>query len=68
MSVPSPCTSVCRINAATGLCEGCFRTLAEITDWSRADDADKREILRRVAERRQAADWFDDDQRCDCDR
>jgi predicted Fe-S protein YdhL (DUF1289 family) len=68
MSVPSPCTSVCRINAATGLCEGCFRTLAEITDWSRADDADKREILQRVAERRQAADWFDDDQRCDCDR
>ena len=24
--VPSPCISVCRIDAVSGLCEGCFRT------------------------------------------
>ena len=33
--VPSPCISVCRISADSGLCEGCFRTLGEISAWSR---------------------------------
>jgi predicted Fe-S protein YdhL (DUF1289 family) len=32
--VPSPCVSVCRMNEATRLCEGCFRTLDEIACWS----------------------------------
>lgn len=52
--VPSPCVSVCRMDAATGLCEGCFRTLDEIAAWSTLDDAGKREawtrITRRIAE------------------
>ena len=39
------------MDARTGLCEGCFRTIEEITAWSRADDAAKRAILERVAER-----------------
>ena len=33
--VPSPCISVCRMDAASGLCEGCLRTLDEIAAWSR---------------------------------
>ena len=33
--VPSPCISVCRISADSSLCEGCFRTLGEISAWSR---------------------------------
>ncbi len=52
--VPSPCISVCRIDAATGLCEGCFRTLDEIAVWSRASEEEKRAIwdalLRRARE------------------
>jgi hypothetical protein len=32
--VPSPCVNVCRMNEATRLCEGCFRTLDEIACWS----------------------------------
>ena len=31
--VPSPCISVCRMDAVTGWCEGCFRTLDEIAGW-----------------------------------
>jgi predicted Fe-S protein YdhL (DUF1289 family) len=27
---PSPCISVCKIDAATGYCYGCLRTLQEI--------------------------------------
>jgi predicted Fe-S protein YdhL (DUF1289 family) len=39
---------------ATGLCEGCMRTIDEIVAWGRADDDYKRavwaEILRREAQ------------------
>ena len=38
--------SVCRMNPATGYCEGCFRTIPEITDWGRADDDRKRDPRR----------------------
>ena len=41
-NVPSPCVSVCRMDTGSGLCEGCFRTLDEIRDWGRSDDAAKR--------------------------
>ena len=46
--LPSPCTSVCRIDADSGLCEGCFRTLDEIAGWSRMDDAGRRHVWRTI--------------------
>ena len=48
--VASPCVDVCRLDAQ-GLCIGCRRTIDEITEWSRASEARRREILRNVAER-----------------
>lgn len=52
--VPSPCISLCQMVAATGLCEGCLRTIDEIVAWGTADDAYKRgvwaEIRRREAD------------------
>jgi hypothetical protein len=48
--VPSPCIDVCRLDAR-GLCIGCRRTIEEITEWSRASEARRREILRDVAGR-----------------
>jgi predicted Fe-S protein YdhL (DUF1289 family) len=50
-TVPSPCISVCRMDRATGLCEGCFRTLDEIAEWGLASDQEKRAIWQRLAER-----------------
>ena len=50
--VPSPCINVCRISAATGLCEGCRRTLDEIAAWSRLSDADKRAVWALLEQRR----------------
>jgi predicted Fe-S protein YdhL (DUF1289 family) len=44
----SPCTGVCRIDPATGLCLGCKRTLEEIADWPMLDNAEKRAVLRRI--------------------
>ena len=49
--VPSPCISVCRMDAATGLCEGCFRTLDEIADWSMASDDAKRALWQTLVRR-----------------
>ena len=46
--VPSPCISVCRMDADSGSCEGCLRTLDEIAGWSRIDDIAKRVIWRAI--------------------
>ena len=50
--VASPCISVCRIDAATGLCVGCARTLDEIAAWGSLDDEARRAVLRAIAARR----------------
>jgi len=50
-AVPSPCISVCRISADTGLCQGCFRTLEEISAWARSGPEAQREVWRTVGER-----------------
>ena len=39
--VPSPCNNVCRIDPATGWCEGCLRTLDEIAAWGGLDQGAK---------------------------
>ncbi|HEX2545549.1 MAG TPA: DUF1289 domain-containing protein [Ramlibacter sp.] len=51
--LPSPCISVCRMNPDTGFCEGCWRTLDEIADWSRAGEERKREIWEQLVQRAQ---------------
>jgi predicted Fe-S protein YdhL (DUF1289 family) len=42
--VPSPCINVCRMDQASGWCEGCLRTIDEIRAWSTCDDATKRAV------------------------
>jgi predicted Fe-S protein YdhL (DUF1289 family) len=51
-AVASPCVSICKMDAATGLCTGCARTIEEIAHWSRYSDADKRAVWQRIALRR----------------
>ena len=50
-NVPSPCISVCRMDATRTWCEGCLRSIDEIRVWSRASDADKRRIWTLIAQR-----------------
>ncbi len=66
--VTSPCINVCRMDSATGLCLGCFRTIDEITVWAKIDDARRLNILAAVARRRAEHDLWDGDLRCDCDQ
>ena len=42
--VPSPCRSICKMDAASGYCEGCLRTIQEIAGWSQADDEARRDV------------------------
>ena len=49
--VPSPCISICRMDATAGWCEGCFRTLDEIRLWSQAGDADKLRVWQDIEAR-----------------
>jgi len=51
----SPCINVCRIDAATGRCIGCRRTLDEIAGWSRMDDAARRVVWTRLPAREPGA-------------
>jgi len=47
----SPCIKVCVIDATTGLCAGCGRTLAEIAGWAAMTDVERRRIMRELPAR-----------------
>jgi predicted Fe-S protein YdhL (DUF1289 family) len=53
-AVASPCIDVCRMNPSTGLCDGCFRTIDEIANWSSCDDAQKAAVLKQAQARKKA--------------
>jgi len=50
--VPSPCISVCVMDAASGVCIGCLRTLDEIAAWSVLDADGRRAVLAAIENRR----------------
>jgi predicted Fe-S protein YdhL (DUF1289 family) len=49
---PSPCTRVCRIDPADGLCVGCARRIEEIIAWPEMDAEAKRAVWERIGVRR----------------
>jgi predicted Fe-S protein YdhL (DUF1289 family) len=51
-AIVSPCINVCAIDAATGLCSGCGRTLDEIARWASMSDVEREAIMRALPERR----------------
>ena len=52
--VPSPCISVCVMDADGSVCLGCFRTLDEIASWSVLDASAKRQVLAALPARKAA--------------
>ena len=52
--IASPCIDVCRMDAGTGLCRGCLRTLDEIAAWGRLSGSMKRRVLADIEARRAA--------------
>jgi uncharacterized protein len=51
MSISSPCISVCQMDAATGWCKGCYRTIAEIVAWGQGSEAYQRAVWETLPER-----------------
>jgi len=54
--IASPCTSVCKIDASTGWCAGCLRTIDEIAAWGSLDDRAKSAVWKRLPARRAERD------------
>lgn len=54
--VKSPCVSICVLDEQD-ICQGCFRSGEEITDWLAIDDQGRTEILKRCEQRRQDSGW-----------
>jgi predicted Fe-S protein YdhL (DUF1289 family) len=44
-TVLSPCIRVCVVDAASGLCAGCGRTLAEIGAWLALSEAAREAVM-----------------------
>lgn len=53
LNIASPCRGICRIDEPTQLCEGCLRTIDEITRWSRMDSDQKLAVLTACLDRQQ---------------
>ncbi|MEH6568417.1 MAG: DUF1289 domain-containing protein [Halioglobus sp.] len=50
----SPCISICVLDEKD-ICQGCFRSAAEITDWFMATTEEKQDILNLAKERLSAS-------------
>jgi hypothetical protein len=48
----TPCVNICVIDPATGLCEGCARSIHEIAKWAAMTDSERQRIMRELPERR----------------
>lgn len=54
-AIESPCTKVCIIHAAKGLCLGCGRSLSEIAAWSSLSGDDRTRLMADLPRRLAAA-------------
>jgi uncharacterized protein len=45
------------MDAPTGLCKGCWRTIDEIVAWGRLDDAGKKQVWLQIAERKKGVSF-----------
>ncbi|MFI5410423.1 DUF1289 domain-containing protein [Kaistia sp. UC242_56] len=47
----SPCISLCVLDPESELCEGCGRSLDEISQWSGMTEDQRRAVIKRLPER-----------------
>jgi len=51
INLPSPCISICKLNKSTGFCDGCFRTINEISEWPSMTDVERMSLLETLRQR-----------------
>ena len=55
-AMATPCIKVCYIDDPSGLCLGCFRTLAEIACWQHLGASERAQITADLPSRRSRID------------
>jgi uncharacterized protein len=53
--IESPCVNICTLDARSGTCFGCGRTLDEIARWSAMTAAERSRIMAELPARRAAS-------------
>ena len=51
--IESPCVQVCVVHPVERICTGCYRTIDEISSWSRITPEHRREIMTELPGRAQ---------------
>ena len=46
MTIKSPCVNKCNLNTTNNICDGCFRTSQEISDWTKYSSKQKKSVLK----------------------
>ncbi len=46
--IESPCVNICTLDARSGLCLGCGRTIDEIAQWSTMSAAERGRVMREL--------------------
>lgn len=49
--IDSPCVKICTLDARSGVCLGCGRTVGEISRWIAMDDAERARIIAELPRR-----------------
>jgi uncharacterized protein len=52
--IESPCVKVCTLDARSGLCLGCGRTIDEIAQWAGMSDEQRKRVMAALPGRRDA--------------
>ncbi|WP_037310094.1 DUF1289 domain-containing protein [Ruegeria halocynthiae] len=50
--VESPCVQICVVHPTERICTGCYRTLDEISRWSKMDSVERAEIMEDLPSRK----------------
>ncbi|MEP7031796.1 MAG: DUF1289 domain-containing protein [Pseudolabrys sp.] len=53
--IESPCVNICTLDARSGLCLGCARTIDEIARWSTLGAAERARVMAELPARKTAA-------------
>jgi len=49
--IESPCVRVCVVHPEARICTGCYRSIDEITRWSKMSAEDRREVMEALPDR-----------------
>ncbi|MEM7318556.1 MAG: DUF1289 domain-containing protein [Pseudomonadota bacterium] len=49
--IESPCVDICVVHPTERICTGCYRSIEEITRWSKMDPEERRRIMAELPDR-----------------